>query len=464
MKKTIVGAMVAAGFSLCSASVLAAVSAEEAKQLGSTLTEFGAEKAGNKDGSIPAYTGGLEKLPAYDPTKMKAYLDPFANEKPQYSIDAKNMAQYDALLTDGTKYLVKNYPGYRVDVYPTHRTMRYPSWVLQNSVKNATTAKLGGPVEGDNLEGADNGMAYAGVPFPIPKTGYEVMWNHTMRYSAAVTNRKSQAWLVDTSGAVSNLPSNDQWFVHPQYDRSGKLKALVGKDVIFGYNALLTDPPSSAGIVFLNFYTNQGAAQRVWFYTPGQRRVRMAPEFAYDVPIASYGGVFNWDDLFGFQGRLDRYDIKIVGKKEMIVPYNVFKVTNTAPTSAYLTKKFVNPDLVRWEKHRVWVVEWKLKAGARHVYPRRVFYVDEDSWYIVASDHYDAAGNLYRTKLEHTFPTYDVGGLNLDGWATYDVIKGNYTLINSGLSDPRYSIRCYDSAEGLQLNLTAQSVAASGVR
>ena len=462
-----IAALVTGALALFAQSALAAVSADEAKQLGTTLTEFGAEKAANKDGSIPAYTGGLDKVAGYDPKTSKSYVDPFAAEKPLYTIDAKNATQYDALLTVGTKAMIKQYPGYRVDVYPSHRTMRYPDWVLKNTVKNATTAKLGGAVEGDNLMGADaGGLPYAGVPFPIPKTGYEVLWNYFAHYAPAVNHRIASGWMVDTAGNTTALPTVDEWFVHPWYDKAGKLKGQTPEGTLYGFNALLTSPPQSAGIVFLNFYTAKGedGGQKVWFYTPGQRRVRMAPEFAYDVPIASYGGVIFWDETFGLSGRLDRFDYKLVGKKEMIVPYNLLKLTNVAKSSTYFDKKFLNPENVRWEKHRVWVVEATRKASARHIYSKRTYYVDEDSWLIVANEGYDNAGNIYRVSFVNSFPTYDVGGMDNYSWVTYDLIKGNYAAFNFALGDPQNSTRDYDSSEGLQLNLTAQSVAAAGVR
>ena len=47
--------------SVLAANVMAAVSPEEAAKLGTSLTPVGAEKAGNADGSIPAWTGGIPK-------------------------------------------------------------------------------------------------------------------------------------------------------------------------------------------------------------------------------------------------------------------------------------------------------------------------------------------------------------------------------------------------------------------
>lgn len=466
--KRVLGALFAAGVStLLAPSALAAVTAEEARQLGTTLTEFGAEKAGNKDGSIPAYTGGIEKVAGYVPRSTPHYIDPFANEKPLYSVSAKNMAQYDALLTPGNKALMNAHPDFRIDVYPTRRSVRYPAWVLPNILKNATTAKLGGQIEGDAVQGADkNNKPFPGVPFPIPKNGAEVMWNYKMHMKPAVSHLIANAYLVDTAGGVSAMSVPDEWFVAPWYDVKGKLRAEA-YDSILGFYAPQIAPPSAAGIVFLNFYLSdagESGGQKVWFYTPGQRRVRAAPEFAYDVPIAAYGGAILWDEIFGFVGRLDRFDFKLVGKKEMIVPYNVFAMTNNmSKKEDYLGKKFVKPEAIRFEKHRVWVVDATRKPDARHVYSRRTFYIEEDCWCMVSQETYDNAGKIYRVFHNTVFPTYDVGGVNGFGWITYDLIKGNYFTTNM-TGEPGRLTHSYETAEGLNIPLTPAAVAAASVR
>jgi hypothetical protein len=446
---------------------LAQVSAEEAKQLGTKLTEFGAEKAGNADGSIPAYTGGLTQPPAGWARESGRYDDPFAGEKPLYSVTAKNMAQYANMLTEGNKAMLARFPDtYRLDVYPTHRTVAYPAWVLKNTVKNATTARLTGKVEGDAVAGVDaDNSPFPGIPFPVPKNGVQVLWNYNFHYTAPVTHTVPSAWLVDTAGRPSPLPTPNEYFVHPWYEQSGKLRKET-YNAVHGLTSQLQDPPSSAGIVFLNYYMHDAAdaGQKVWFYTPGQRRVRAAPEFAYDIPIASYGGVIGWDEIHGFTGRMDRFDFKLIGKKEMLVPYNVYGITNQVLSKDFLGPQHVNPAAVRFEKRRVWVVDATRKPNARHVYSRRTFYVEEDCWCIVAAESYDNGGKLWKNLSLYTFPTYDVGGINNDGWGYNDLIKGNYTVINVGRKDPGKSVRSYLSHEGLSIALSPQAVAGSSVR
>lgn len=160
-------------------------------------------------------------MPGYNPTTATHFIDPFPDEKPLYSVTAENLARYESLLSSGTQALVKNRAGYRIDVYPTHRSVRYPAWVLQNSQKNATTAKTVGDIEGDAIAGADSGnLPYAGVPFPIPKSGYEVMWNHAIHYSAAVSMLTGSSMTVDANGTPSEPTVAANYWIYPWYDRS----------------------------------------------------------------------------------------------------------------------------------------------------------------------------------------------------------------------------------------------------
>ncbi len=440
----------------------AAVPAEQASALGKSLTPFGAEAQGNADGSIPAYDGGLKNPPA---AGKDQYANPFAGEKPLYAITGKNLAEYEKLLAPGTVEMLKRFPEYRLDVYPTHRTMRYPDWFLENTLKNATTAKLEGAVEGDKVAGAaPDGYPYQGVPFPVPSNGLEVMWNNNLRFSPPVTMLRNRSWLVDTSGSSNELPGIQAAYMSPFSDKTGELRKKA-HDSYFAFHTGLYSPSTSAGVQFLNFYKVDSAAPApIWIYTPGQRRVRKAPEFAYDIPMSSYAGVLLWDEPWGFVGRMDRFDFKLVGKREMIVPYNVFGVTNQNTSEEVLGKNSVNPDTVRWEKRRVWVVEATRKSGARHVYSKRNFYIEEDSWAMVGTESFDDAGKLWRVAHLYTFPAYDVGGLNNNTWSFNDLLKGNYTIINTGRKEPGNFVRSYASSDGLNIKFTPQAISGGSVR
>lgn len=440
----------------------AAVSAEDSKQLGTTLTKFGADPGKNADGSIPPYAGGLKM--SHNPDANQ-YEDPFANEKPLYSITAKNMKAYEATLTEGVKEALRRDPDWRIDVYPTHRSIAYADWFLDNTVKNATTAKLGGSIEGDTVLGAaPDGAPYQGIPFPIPKNGYEVMWNNYLHFAPPISRHHSIGGLVDTSGVPTELPGIDGGYLHPWSDQSGKLRE-VAYNVYFGVSAELYSPPSSAGQYYLLYYTPDTAApQPIYYYSPGTRRVRKAPEFTYDTPNANYGGVIFWDENWGFVGRMDRFDMKLIGKKEMIIPYNVFGATNNKTFNETMGKKHVNPETMRWEKHRVWVVEATRKSGVRHAYSKRTFYIEEDCWCMAAGESYDDTGKIWRTTLILNWPAYDVGGVNNDSWVFEDLQKGNYVTVNIGRKDKGNYVRHSIKAEGLGLKFTPAALSGSGVR
>jgi hypothetical protein len=415
--KTLLGA----GLLTAQVSALhAAVTAEEAKQLGTTLTAIGAEKACNKDGTIPEYTGGLTKAPPGYDESTGVRPDPFANEKPLFSIDAKNMDKYADQLTEGTKALMKSHPDFRIDVYPTHRSAALPQPVLDNTMKNAPLMKLS--ADGLSIQGPR-----AGIPFPIPKNGNEAILNHIARYQGAsnVLSRY-RAYNVDRSGKLVLSTGGTYTWESPYY------AAASGDDanVLTRARANYTMPArrSSESILTLEPVDYSQVGRRAWQYLPGQRRVRLAPDLAYDTPNPSTSGMSTIDDVGLYNGKMDRYDFTLVGKKEMYVPYNDYRFVYNAKPEDVFGPQFISPDAVRWELHRVWVVEAKLKEGQRHVYSRRTFYQDEDSWIALADDQYDGQGQLWRPSFAYMAPAYEVPAPM--AWSTggYDLIAGTYYI------------------------------------
>jgi len=420
MKKS-VALMIGAGMLSAHLGPLhAAVTAEEARKLGTTLTLFGAEKAGNKEGTIPEYTGGLTTPPAGFDKAKGIRPDPFASEKPLFSIDAKNMDKYADKLTAGTKALMKAYPDYRIDVYPTHRTVAYPKSVLDNSVKNATVAKL-------SDDGLSMSGARGGTPFPIPKTGNEVMFNFQARYQGGHYKvPKMLAYNVDSAGKPVFSVQADAVVDFPFYDQS---KSVVPTEIM-RVRMAYTAPTRRAGeqvlIIDPMDYTDKG--RRAWQYLPGQRRVRAAPDLSYDTPLSSTGGMSTLDDSYLFNGKMDRFNFELIGKKEMYVPYNAYRLTYHDKPEDVLKPKFINPAMVRWELHRMWVVEAKLKEGKRHIYSKRTFYIDEDSWAALASDQYDGRGQLWRPGFSYEAPAYDASIPSNLTYGHYDLSSGAYYI------------------------------------
>lgn len=441
----LLAALVAASF-----TTHAAVTADEAKALGTTLTAIGAEKAANKDGTIPAYSGGLTAAPAGFKPGDGIRPNPFAGEKPRLQIDAKNMAQHAAQLTEGTKALLQKYPTFRVDVYPTQRSVAFPKWVADNTAKNAVKAKTNN--EGRSMEGA-----HAGFPFPMPKTGHEAMWNHLVRFNGQAYEVKYRNLTVDAGGrttlAVEGV-SNQEF---PFWDNS-----KTAADTFWRIKIAYSGPARRAGeaLMVIDPLDIGAKDRRAWSYLPGQRRTKVAPDLGHDTPNPGTGGATTFDDSFIFTGSMDRFDFKLVGKKEMLVPYNAYAAVYQAKQDELVKPNHLNPDLVRWELHRVWVVEATLREGKRHVYSKRTFYLDEDSWAALASDEYDARGQLYRTGFAFMAPSYDLPAPYTDMFGHYDLVSRIYSL--TGFSAETGGVRHTKPLP--EREWTADSLAGAGVR
>jgi hypothetical protein len=427
----------------------AAVTPEEAKQLGVTLTAVGAEKAANKDGTIPEYTGGLTTLPAGFIKGGGYRPDPYAGEKPRMTITGKNLAGMDDKLTAGTRELLKRYPSFRVDVYPTHRPVALPKAQLDNTARNALATK-----STDGGVGVENLLS--GVPFPMPKTGNEVMWNHLLRYQGHAFTTKYESWNVDSSGTPSLATSGEIFEEFPLADPKNTEMAKQN-DVFFRTKLTYLAPARRAGEGLMAFDAVNPAVQprKVWQYLPGQRRVKLAPDVAYDTPNPGAAGAATYDDAWIFNGALDRFDFKLVGKKEMIVPYDNYQLFGAKVVGDVVKANHLNPDFVRWELHRVWVVEATLKQGKRHIYSKRTFYIDEDSWVALASDQYDARGQLYRASFDHMVYAYDVQATYTGNHVIYDFISGAYNL--TGMSGPHGGLKYIDPLKPAQWSPEALS-------
>ncbi len=400
MKKlTLVASAMALAFSFNAAAKLPA---DQVARLGADLTPVGAEKAGNKDGSIPAWEGGITKAPAgYKPGDH--HLDPFAADKVLFTIDKSNLAQYKSMLSPGQVALFNLYPTFKMNVYPTRRSASYPQYVYDATKKIAGTAEL---VEGGN--GIKN--AAIGIPFPIPANGLEAIWNHTLRFRGVAASRNGGQAAPTATGEYT-LIGFDEQIMFKYSDPAATAEALQAENILFRFKQAVTTPARLAGTALLVHETMDQVKtpRQAWTYNTGQRRVRRAPNVAYDAPGTASDGLRTTDDFDMFNGSPDRYDWKLVGKQEMYIPYNSYKLhSKDAKYADILKPGHINPELVRWEKHRVWVVEASLKNGMRHVYGKRVFFIDEDSWQIHVADLYDARGELYRVATAHGLNYYEV--------------------------------------------------------
>ncbi len=395
-----------------SCSVAAKITPEQAARLGNDLTPLGAEKAANADGSIPAWTGGITAAPAgYTPGMH--HPNPFADDKVLFTIDKSNLSQYRALLSPGQVKLFELYPDtFKMNVYPTRRSASYPQYVYDATKDIATKAEL---IAGGN--GIIN--AAIGIPFPIPQNGLEAVWNHLLRYRGVAASRNGGQAAPTAAGAYTIIGFDEQ-IMFKYSEPNATAEALTAENILFRFKQGVTSPARLAGTALLVHETMDQVQtpRQAWTYNTGQRRVRRAPNVAYDAPGTASDGLRTTDDFDMFNGSPDRYDWTLKGKQEMYIAYNDYKLhSNEVKYADLLLPGHLNPEYVRWEKHRVWVVQAVLKDDTRHVYGKRVFYIDEDSWQIHVADLYDNRHELYRVAVAHGLNYYEVP----THWSTLEV-------------------------------------------
>ncbi len=418
-------AMLVTGLLIATATspAFAKVSPDEASQLGDALTPLGAVKAASEDGRIPEWTGGLTQPPPdYKPGGL--LVNPFADDKPLFTITAQNLDEYRKELTAGQIALFEQYPDtYKMPVYPSRRSAALPEYIYQESIKNALRAEL---VNGGN------GIAgtVAGFPFPIPKSGMEAMWNHVLRYNTTGYKGYVNSAVVHPDNSYKVVRSYFEFAM--RYNRPDTtLENFDNKNQFIFIKTV--SPPSSAGeAALIHIPLDRSASETgLWVYNPGQRRIRRVGKVGYDNPITELDGLLTHDQVDMFNGELDRYDFKLIGKQALYVPYNNYELYSQEHTYDDLLKTgHMNRDLTRYELHRVWVVEATVREGQSHIYQKRVFYIDEDSWQILLQDMYDTRGQFWRTAESYAVVFYQVPVLINLLQVHYDLQSRQYVVLN----------------------------------
>ncbi len=373
--------------------------ADQIARLGADLTPLGGERAGNAEGTIPEWTGGITAPPA-GYSVGEHHRDPYLDDRPLFVIGADSLDEHRHLLSVGHQRMLETYPSFSMKIYPARRSASVPERIYDATRTAAATARL---VDGGN----GVGDAVIGIPFPIPSNGIEVIWNHLLRYRGETLSCIVGQAAVTRGGDYTVVKQSLE--AELRYSLPGMTLEELGNTMIYYKNKTLAPARLAGDIVLIHETMNQVREPRsAWVYNPGQRRVRRAPNIAYDNPGTTSDGLRTADQLDMFNGAVDRYDWELVGKREMYVPYNSYRLHGGDLSFDDILKPLhVDPELLRYELHRVWVVEATLKEGATHIYKRRTFYVDEDSWQILVADIYDNRDQLWRVSEGHLINYYE---------------------------------------------------------
>ncbi|MGB1197495.1 MAG: DUF1329 domain-containing protein [Thalassotalea sp.] len=432
-----------------SGASVAKVDAEQAKKLSGELTPMGAVKAGNADGSIPEWTGGITSAPkGYKVGQHHA--DPYPDDKVKFTITAENVAEYEKLLTPGQLALFKTYPQtYKMNVYQTRRSASYPEYVYKATIDNASRSML--VQEGNGIV-----QAAIGVPFPIPANGLEAIWNHILRYRGQKIVRQGGQVTPTASGSYTYVGFDDQLMI-PYGMEGASSEELEASNILFKFKQKVTEPSKLVGTALLVHETMDQikTPRQAWLYNKGIRRAQKAPTVAYDAPGTAADGLRTTDDFDMFNGAPNRYNWTLKGKQELLIPYNDYRLhSDTLKYDDIVRPGHINPEHVRYEKHRVWVVEANLKDNTRHIYKKRVFFIDEDSWQIAVTDIYDERDELYRVGVAHGLNYYEVP----TQWSTLEVFHDlqSKRYIALGLDN---EAKMYDfSAKLKDVNFTSRAL------
>lgn len=421
MRDCIRGGFVSAAFVLLATCGWAAGSGDFARLSGGKLTPLGAERAGNLAGTIPPWTGGYTVAQS-GRRDGEVRADPFASDKPLFSITSKNFHSYDDQLPEGAKKLFEKYPDYRMDIYPTHRSAAAPEWVYKNVAQNALRAHA-------VPQGIAYGVAGAvgGIPFPVPQNGFEAMWNHLLAFWGSARELTVSTYVVPQDGSIEKASAYREIADFPYYYRGATAETFGG--YYFKTLHVAVAPSGRVGEAYLNWQPIdiKGFDFRAWRLLPGEHRVRKAPPISYDTPDVDAAGFESLDDYYIFFGGLDHFDFKLAGKKEMFVPYNNNRLYSR-PTSEILGKSHANPDDLRYELHRVWVIDGTLAVGKHDAVAHRRLYLDEDSWMAVYMDSWDDSGAYWKFAHATMYLMPDVPAVVIGSQFVYDLQLGGYAF------------------------------------
>ncbi|TDU28055.1 uncharacterized protein DUF1329 [Panacagrimonas perspica] len=409
---------------------IAKVTEEDAQQLRNRLTPMGAERAGDEDGTIPEWRGGMTAPPPCYVAGGR-YCDPHPEDKPYVTITTGTREEWRDYLSAGHIALLEaNRKTFQMNLYPSRRTFANPGAVYDAAYQNAIKATLS---PGGNAVRE----ARIAVPFPMPTAGAEVVWNHRLRWRGPAYRRVLTQASVTPSGEATLLSlREDADFPYARGE--------LGEDGVaqqWLWVVLLPERLQGYLMMVKDSIDGDGVPLTAWRQQPREgevaRRMRKSRMFGFDNNMMLSDDLRFEDQLDGFFGSPERYTWRIVARRPMVVPYNSYALHSGRKTlRSIIRPAHLDPALVRYELHRVWVVEAELKPQALHRHKRRTFYFDEDSWQLLMVDLYDRTDKLWRFQEIHPLMAYDRATLMPAVEVQYDLASSRYLLQGIDENDP----------------------------
>jgi hypothetical protein len=379
------------------------------------LNPMGGIVRGNAEGTIPTWSGGLKRAASH----KGRVVNPFADDKVLYTITGQNLDAYAHLLSAGQQAMLKQYPdSFVIPVYPSRRSASYPGFVYEALLKNRETATL-------ITEGVKTGVRNATItsPFPEPENGLQAVWNHTMRWRGILLTRET-SWVPVTAGGryrplllreeIAFPYASPLYRGHQDPDSGHQDPAQTSAP---GYSTatiavkrkfISPGSVSGQGYLYYDTYDYTLRERMRWVHVPQLKRVLRLPRARLDQPLALAAGIVGLDDRDLYKGSPELFDWELLGRHEMLVPYNAYALDNYQLSfKDLIDKHHLNQQHTRYELHRVWKVVGTAK-GPKSTYGKRIFYIDEDTWQIVLGEKYDRAGELVMHAEAHTQNFYDV--------------------------------------------------------
>lgn len=348
---------------------------------GGGLTPIGAIAAPDPDAGVGAW------LPAATaPADMQALI---AADVPLAAVGGRDSGGYADFVAPGHRALLEKHPGHRLNVYPSRRVAFFPDAISAASRGNAATARLDGH---DSIAGAR-----LGLPFVQPRSGLEAMWNHRLRYRGDAMQLQSTMVIVGADGP--GRPVTQRKVALNAY---ANLSARLDPSMLFyGYRAQAGSKFSPSYLVLQHEPVRTDNERKlVWIRQESGKMLRV-PGGPQDIGTTPSQGLLLLDmyDMYGGEADYGAYTWTLRGRRPLLVPYNAVALAGGAvPRAELLTPGHPDPRFLRYEVHRVWVVEATLLPRRAHLFKRRVFYLDEDSWNIVLVENYLADGTLARVQ------------------------------------------------------------------